>query len=46
VNVVLFDNMFDVFLHGLFKVDDLNLGLLGFELKLFNLSGQDNLDFT
>lgn len=46
MNVVLFDNMFDVFLHGLFKVNDLLLGLLGFVLKLFNLSGQDDLDFS
>jgi hypothetical protein len=46
VNVVLFDNMFDVFLNGLFKLDDLILGLLGFELNLFKIFGQYNLDFT
>jgi len=45
MNVVLFDNMFDVFLHSLLKVNDLNLGLLSFVLKLFNLFGLDDLDF-
>jgi hypothetical protein len=45
VDVVLFDDMFEVFLHSVLKVNDLLLGLLGFVLKLFNLSGQDDLDF-
>lgn len=44
-NVVLFDNVFDVFLHDNLKFDNLLLGLLSLELKLFNLFGQDNFDF-
>lgn len=45
MNVVLLDNMFEVFLHNDLKVDDLLLGLLGFSLELFNLSGHDDLNF-
>lgn len=45
MNVVLFDNVFDVFLHSDLKVDDLLLGFLSFMLKLLDLSGQDDLNF-
>jgi hypothetical protein len=45
LNMVLFDNVFDVFLHDNLKFDNLLLGLFSSDLKLFNLSGQDNFDF-
>jgi hypothetical protein len=44
-DMVLFDNVFDVFLHDNLKFDNLLLGFLSSELKLFNLFGQDNFDF-
>ena len=40
------DNMFDVSLHSNLKVNDQFLGLLGFMLKLFDPSGQDDLSFS
>jgi hypothetical protein len=44
-DVVFLDNVFDVFLHDNLKFDNLLLGFLSSELKLFNLFGQDNFDF-
>jgi hypothetical protein len=36
-DVVLLDNMFDVFLHDNLKLDNFSLGFLGFNLHHFNL---------